>query len=165
LRAGCIWVPINFRLSGPDALEMMASLKVEWIFFHYSLNDHVRGFQRDLPLVKGVVCLDRETAFAPSLDRWLMDAPHAPSFPMRNPADTAAFLSTSGTTGRSKGIVLSNRAFAAMIEGFDAVLPHDAPPVHLVVAPLSHAAASMVLPFGPWRHQHPAGTGRSGRNS
>ncbi len=150
LRAGCIWVPINYRLSGPDALEMAASLKIEWVFFHSSLGDHVRGFQR--ALVRGLVCLDCETEFATSLDRWLIDTPTAvPSFPVRNPADTAALLCTSGTTGRSKGIVLSNRAFAAMIAGFDTVLPHDEPPVHLVVAPLSHAAgvyASCLLAHG-----------------
>ncbi|HUE62915.1 MAG TPA: AMP-binding protein [Rhizomicrobium sp.] len=139
LRAGCVWVPINFRLSGPDALEMAASLKVEWVFFHSSLSDHVRDFQRELPLVRGLVCLDCETDFAPSLDRWMADAP-IPAFPMRNPDDTAALLCTSGTTGRSKGIVLSNRAFATMIASFDAVLPHDEPPVHLVITPLSHAA-------------------------
>ncbi len=150
LRAGCIWVPINYRLSGPDALEMAASLKIEWVFFHSSLGDQVRGFQR--ALVRGLVCLDRETEFATSLDRWLIDASATtPSFPMRSPADTAALLCTSGTTGRSKGIVLSNRAFATMIAGFDAVLPHDEPPVHLVVAPLSHAAgvyASCLLTHG-----------------
>jgi acyl-CoA synthetase (AMP-forming)/AMP-acid ligase II len=152
LRAGGIWVPINYRLSGPDALEMAASLKVEWVFFHSCLSDHVRGFQRNLPHVRGLACLDRETDFAASLDRWLMDTPaRIPSFSMRNPADIAALLCTSGTTGRSKGIVLSNRAFATMIAGFDTVLTHDEPPVHLVVAPLSHAAgvyASCLLTHG-----------------
>jgi acyl-CoA synthetase (AMP-forming)/AMP-acid ligase II len=140
LRAGGVWVPMNFRLSGSDASEMAASLEVEWVFFHSSLSDQVRTFERDLPLLKGLVCLDCETDLAPSLERWIADARAAPSFPLRKPTDTAALLSTSGTTGRSKGIVLSNRAFAAMIAGFDKVLRHEEPPIHLVVAPLSHAS-------------------------
>jgi acyl-CoA synthetase (AMP-forming)/AMP-acid ligase II len=140
LRAGGIWVPINFRLSGPDASEMAASLEVQWVFFHSCLSAHARAFKHDLPLVEGLVCLDCETDFAPSLDRWIAEAPAAPSFPLRKALDTAALLSTSGTTGRSKGIVLSNRAFATMIAGFDKVLRHEEPPIHLVVAPLSHAA-------------------------
>jgi acyl-CoA synthetase (AMP-forming)/AMP-acid ligase II len=140
LRAGCVWVPINFRLSGEDASETLASLQVDWLFFHSSLADKVDSFRDDLPLVRGLVCFDAEVGYAPSFDRWLADAPASVAFPSRTPTDTAAFLCTSGTTGHPKGIVLSNRAFAAMIAGFDTVLRHDQPPVHLIVAPLSHAA-------------------------
>ncbi|MCY0854672.1 AMP-binding protein [Cupriavidus sp. D39] len=47
---------------------------------------------------------------------------------------------SSGTTGKPKGIVLSQLAFTSMIASFDALLPVGEAPIHLVVAPLTHAA-------------------------
>ncbi|HET7085599.1 MAG TPA: AMP-binding protein [Rhizomicrobium sp.] len=140
LRAGCVWAPINYRLSPADAREMAAALEVEWLFFHSLLAAETGAILAEVAGIKGAVCFDRPADFAPDFDSWVEKAPAIAAFPARQAADTAALLCTSGTTGRSKGIVLSNRAFAAMIEGFNKVLQHGEKPVHLIVAPLSHAA-------------------------
>lgn len=140
LRAGCIWAPVSFRVTGVSGVETLAALDLDWIFFHTSLSDEVRTLKQALPGLKGAVCFDGPSELGPDFTNWLAQAPRVTAFPRRTPADTAAFLCTSGTTGKSKGIVLSNHAFSSMIAGFDAVLTHAGRPVHLIVAPLSHAA-------------------------
>ena len=65
--------------------------------------------------------------------------------------DVFAMLTTSGTTGRPKGVMLTHANFECMIASFNADMHFDAPPVHLVAAPLTHAAgmfASSMLAAG-----------------
>jgi acyl-CoA synthetase (AMP-forming)/AMP-acid ligase II len=150
LRAGCIWMPLNHRNGAAATVEALGTLSVDWLFFHSSLAEHVQDAKSVLPTLKGLVALDKSSGFAECLDTWIADAPPT-SFPRGRPEDSAAILLTSGTTGKPKGILLSNRAFATMIAELDIVFQHQIPPVHLVVAPITHAAgiyASTLLASG-----------------
>jgi len=140
LRAGCVWVPLNYRNTGAATLESLERLDVDWVFFHSSLADHIRPARERVPTLKGCICVDAPVGFAENLEQWLARSPRSARFAQRRSQDTAAILSTSGTTGKPKGIVLSNRAFATMVAEYNIMFPEAEPQTHLIVAPLSHAA-------------------------
>jgi acyl-CoA synthetase (AMP-forming)/AMP-acid ligase II len=151
LRAGCVWVPLNHRNTGPATIESLQHLEADWLFFHSSLAEGMRWAGNSVGTIKGLVCLDGPVDFAESLSQWLRRSPQCHSFPRRDSRDTAAILSTSGTTGKPKGIVLSNRAFATMVAEYNIMFPETEPQTHLIVAPLSHAAgiyAATLLGYG-----------------
>jgi acyl-CoA synthetase (AMP-forming)/AMP-acid ligase II len=140
IRAGALWVPINHRNTAAATIESLDAMKVDWLFFHSSLEAAAQQAKASVPSLTGLTCVDQDLSWAPALEEWADLAEALAEFPRRNASDPVAILMSSGTTGKPKGILLSNRAFTTMIASFDAMLPVEAPPVHLVVAPLSHAA-------------------------
>lgn len=140
IKAGGVWVPSNYRNTPADTMQQFLALEVNWLFFHSSMAASVRAIRDDLPLVRGLVCIDADLDFAPSFDRWSNDAHRGVALPRMATDDPMAILTTSGTTGQPKGAVHSSRSWEAMTASFYAMLPFDQRPVHLVVAPLTHAA-------------------------
>jgi acyl-CoA synthetase (AMP-forming)/AMP-acid ligase II len=136
LRAGCVWVALNYRMGANGLREVLSDVAFAGVFSHTSLLPDFDGI--DAPGF-GVVMLDGAVERFPALEQWIPDTA-AEAFPERLALDTAAILLTSGTTGAPKGIEVSNRAFVAMLDDFDAIISYDAPPRHLVVAPITHAA-------------------------
>ncbi len=62
----------------------------------------------------------------------------------------AILISSGGTTGRPKGVQITNRVIETMNGIFWATMPIDAPPVHLMVAPMTHAAGVCSFPLLPY---------------
>ena len=67
------------------------------------------------------------------------DAPDERYHP-KTPQDVVSIPTTSGTTGLPKGVMLTNENWEAMTAAYQIVMRHEAPPVHIVAAPLTHAA-------------------------
>lgn len=152
LRAGCVWAPLNYRMGGPVMRASVESLDIDWLFFHSSLEADLDGVPDRLI---GTVCFDRPAAGAPALLEWLPAAADPDfTYPVRTADDAAELLQTSGTTGQPKGILQANRAFIAMQEAIDATMPIPAPPVHLIVAPISHAAGQYAASLNPHGATH-----------
>ncbi|HWA46602.1 MAG TPA: AMP-binding protein [Hypericibacter adhaerens] len=149
LRAGCVWVPLNFRNTAEATLESLNHLGIDWLFFHSSLAKHLVTLPGAVPTLKGFVALDdeNESPVGMGLRDWIDGFPARTDFPLRRSGDIAAILSSSGTTGKPKGIELPNRAFATMVAQYNIVFPWRDPQIHLVVAPLSHAAGMFVTTF------------------
>jgi acyl-CoA synthetase (AMP-forming)/AMP-acid ligase II len=141
VKAGAVWVPSNYRNVPADTARQLNALEVNWLFFHSSLMGHVAAIRQQIPGVRGYVCIDQGASpFAPGLESWVNDYPQGHPMPARQMDDPMAILTTSGTTGTPKGAVHSHRSFEGMIASYYATLRFDEPPVHLVVAPLTHAA-------------------------
>ncbi|MAA75479.1 MAG: o-succinylbenzoate--CoA ligase [Salinisphaeraceae bacterium] len=154
LRAGCIWLPLNVRNSVYENIEILQRMDAEWLFFHSSKIDEAQQMREQMPELKGLVCLDRETPIAPALQDWApLEGPDATYF-VKGALDTAVMLTTSGTTGRPKGVALPNLAWETMIASYMAVMPYDRPPVHIVAAPLTHAAGCLSGSLLPWGGTH-----------
>ena len=152
LRAGCVWVPINYRMGAAPMASAVESLDVDWLFYHSALEADVAAVA---DRVRGLVCLDQAGTTAPSMDDWLpSELDPAIELPKRSAGDTAALLLTSGTTGTPKGIVVSNHAWVSAQEGFDRLVSYDEAPRHLVVAPITHAAGMYAATLHPHGGTH-----------
>lgn len=140
VRAGALWTPCNFRNTAADTGKQLAAYEAKWIFFHSSLADHIPVIRDLAPSIRGAVCLDQALPDAPALADWIAGPSDQTPFPPRAMDDGVAILSSSGTTGAPKGALQTNRAFETLVATFGITLQFDQPPVHLVVAPLTHAA-------------------------
>ena len=148
LKAGAIWVPINSRNTEQDNARQLAALDAQWLFFHSNVAGQIPYIRDHVPAIEGYVSIDREVPGFDFLQSWCR-APRQPqlAFPRRHPSDHVALLSTSGSTGLPKGVLHTNRSVESMIASYWAMLPFSEPPIHLVVAPLTHAAGHLHYTF------------------
>ena len=145
-RAGCVWVPVNARNGVADNAQLLSQLDVRVIFFHSSFAAEVQALQARCPQLTLAVCIDVRDPNVQSLADWLdrvpsdawVDVPAS-----RN--DTAAIFATGGTTGLPKGAVWGHGQFETLIASTLMAMPPKSPPVHLVTAPLTHAAGCFAL--------------------
>ena len=145
-RAGLIWAPVNARNALEENLYILDNTDVSFLFYHSSFEGSLARIREACPRIRDVVCLD-----GPAFEAWL--APHGGQAPDLGdaPDDVAILISSGGTTGRPKGVQITNRVIETMNSIFWACMPLEAPPVHLMVAPMTHAAGVCsfpMLPFG-----------------
>ena len=93
-----------------------------------------------------MVCLDGPRAGAPSFADWLAAADGDPPAEAEPPDEVVALVGTGGTTGRPKGVMLTDRNLEAMSAITLMSYPFEGRPVYLALAPLTHAAGRAVLP-------------------
>lgn len=147
LRAGCAWMPLNARNSLDDNIYILDSNGCEWLFYHSSFAREIETIRASVPGIKGYVCVDRVNGADPSLEQWYGrfgdDEPYVPL----GPHDIASIWPSGGTTGRSKGVMLTHLNFTTMIANFCAGMSYREPPVHLMAAPMTHAAGCVAFPL------------------
>ncbi|WP_326537426.1 class I adenylate-forming enzyme family protein [Pseudorhodoferax sp.] len=140
VRAGAVSVPLNARNTVHENAEVVAMLDADFLLFHSSFADQAAHFRGVCPRLRGMVCIDAVRPDAPGLLDWCAGQPDAsPDLPYRSD-DVYAMYTTSGTTGKPKGVMLTHQNFECMVAAFQCAMRFDGPPVHLVVAPLTHAA-------------------------
>jgi acyl-CoA synthetase (AMP-forming)/AMP-acid ligase II len=144
-RAGLIWAPVNARNALDENLFILDNTDVEFLFYHSSFEAALERIRKECPKVRKFVCLDR-----PEFDDWLaLYGGQAPDLPDA-PDDVAILISSGGTTGRPKGVQITHRGIETMNSIFWACMPFDGPPVHLMVAPMTHAAGVCSFPMLPY---------------
>ena len=143
VRGANVWVPINARNVVAENAYILDNCDVEVLFYHSEFEDNVAAFRRDCPKIQHYVCIDRVGAGAPFLEDAIADSPETdPDIPERRDAPISIF-SSGGTTGRPKGVLWTNLVWETMIANFYAAMPTRKPPVHLVIAPMTHAAGGV----------------------
>lgn len=60
MRAGAVWVPINYRNAIDANVEYMNYVEMAWLFYHSQFRDSVAEIKRRVPSLRGLICLDRE---------------------------------------------------------------------------------------------------------
>ena len=154
LRAGGVWVPINYRNAADANIEYMKYVEASWLFYHSSFRDSVREMKSRVPSLRHCVCIDRACDGDESLEEFMSRTPaddvQGAANPYGNPDDLMGLVPTGGTTGPAKGVMVTNAAWGTMVE----LAGHywgigDGTPVCLSTAPLSHAAGTVAFAMFP----------------
>ena len=145
-RAGAVWCPINPRNEAAENRELLDLFEVEALLFQSAFDPLVQQIRGDLPRLTTLVCLDGEADGAIGFDEWLAGLDDEPFEP--DPIDDVAVIAgTGGTTGRPKGVVLTNRNLETMSALTLMGYPFEGRPVYLALAPLTHAAGVLSFPI------------------
>ena len=147
LRAGITWLPLNARNTVEENGYILNANECEFLFYHSSFETEVERIRAEVPGLKGWVCLDRPTAQGLALEAWMAEHSAEPLDIPQAPDAVAAILSTGGTTGKPKGVMLTHLNFETMSASFLACMPIEEPPVYLVAAPMTHAAGVTAFPL------------------
>ena len=149
-RAGAVWCPINPRNEAAEIRFVLDAFDCTSLIFHSAYASLVEEMRADLPKLSLLVCLDKPTPYAPSLDAWLDGVADEPT-EIAPVDDTAMIAGTGGTTGQPKGVMLSGRNLETMSALTLMSYPFDGRPVYLALAPLTHAAGVLCFPsVWPW---------------
>jgi fatty-acyl-CoA synthase len=136
-RRGAVWVPVNPRNAAAENRELLALFDCVALFHAPAYGDLVARIAPDLPQLRTVVPLD-------GLDDWLAGEPVA--YDPTPPDDTVMIVGTGGTTGRPKGVQLTDRTIETMTALTLMSYPFEPRPVYLAMAPLTHAAGVLCFP-------------------
>lgn len=141
LRAGCVLVSTNYRNPAADTRQQLSFFGVSWVFYHSSLYEDLDAIRSQLNAVLGFVPLEAATQDGPPLSAWASSVSGRTQLPDTSMDDMIYLGCTGGTTGGGmKGVVHTNRTWELNIANSYALFQFKAPIVHLVVAPLTHAA-------------------------
>jgi acyl-CoA synthetase (AMP-forming)/AMP-acid ligase II len=149
LRAGAVWVPINYRNALEANVEYMNYTGVEWLFYHSGFRDCAREIKARVPSLRHLICMDGQDGDQPSLAEFMEQASGASDLDWAdangNPDGLMGLVPTGGTTGPAKGVKVNNLAWGTMTEMATHYWRSDEPPVCLCTAPLSHAAGTVAF--------------------
>jgi acyl-CoA synthetase (AMP-forming)/AMP-acid ligase II len=149
LRAGCVWVPVSSRNHLDDTVHTMEQTRTTLLFHGAEYGEQVSQLRARCPQLQQTVALDG------GLEDWLAapeDASAVPDVPVAAD-DVATLFSSGGTTGRPKGVMMTHAAWESMVAGTLVLQPHPRP-VHLVAAPMTHAAGGSALAMLPMGATH-----------
>jgi fatty-acyl-CoA synthase len=136
-RRGAVWVPINPRNAAAENRELLELFDCVALFHAPAYADLVAEIAPDLPRLQTVVPLAE-------LAVWLADS--GPAHDATPPDDTVMIVGTGGTTGRPKGVQLTDRNIETMTAIVLMSYPFTGRPVYLAMAPLTHAAGVLCFP-------------------
>jgi acyl-CoA synthetase (AMP-forming)/AMP-acid ligase II len=144
-RCDRVWLSAHTRNPIEVNVEVLAFMDCEFIFFHSSCEQFVPKLKAGLPKVVGFVCIDKESAYGPSLTTWMgvSDVPYRAG--IEDPMATAFIQPTGGTTGPAKAAVHTQRSLEMMFISGRETSRHTPDSRYLAVAPLTHAGGISAL--------------------
>jgi crotonobetaine/carnitine-CoA ligase len=159
VRGGAVAVPINTAYKGQYLRHQLADSGATVVIVQRTLADRVDGVTADLPDLRHVVLVDEHdapgdgTAVTPgrvAVHEWadLLAADAAPPAVTIRPADLGTFVYTGGTTGPSKGCMLSHNYHAALAEQIGICWRRTAEDVVWTPLPLFHYNALVTAVLG-----------------
>lgn len=135
-------VTVNFRLTSPEIAYILEDSKAELLFVGEEYLATILDCRDQLPKLKEIIVINSETD---NLATWIANkSTSRPADRIASPEDRCVQMYTSGTTGKPKGVELSQRAMViAAIEGLTC-WPAMYQPEAAVLAtmPLFHIAAA-----------------------
>ncbi len=144
-RAGAVWCPINPRNEASENRELLDLFDCEALVFQSSFAPLVASIRDELPQVTTWVCLDAEVDGALTWAEFLAGGTDEP-VDVAPVDDVAMIVGTGGTTGRPKGVMLTNTNLETMTALTLMGYPFEGRPVYLALAPLTHAAGVLCFP-------------------
>ena len=135
--AGRVVVPLNTRHAEPELVYALEDSGARIL-----LTDREPGKLSD--------CVERVIRIPDEWEELLAESQQAPLGDGVSEDDLAGLFYTGGTTGASKGVMLSHRNLIANAFHFMAHVPHQKTDATLVMAPLFHAAGSNAVLGNLW---------------
>ena len=145
-RAGAVWCPINPRNAAGENAELLDLFDCAALIFQPAFDGLVAAIAPRLPKLITLVRLGAGDELATGFDAWLDAARDDPSAEADQPDGVVALVGTGGTTGRPKGVMLTDRNLEAMSAITLMSYPFEGRPVYLALAPLTHAAGVLCFP-------------------
>jgi acyl-CoA synthetase (AMP-forming)/AMP-acid ligase II len=151
-RAGGLWVPINSRNTAQSNVDFANTAKVSWLFYHSVFAEAVALMKSQVPTLCRCVCIDQTNGEDLSLEQFMAQYADQPVPDVEyNPEQLVAITGSGGTTGKPKGIVHSALVWETMINAGWQSMPYEGErPVHLMAAPMTHAAGGFAAVLMPW---------------
>ncbi|MCO1654128.1 AMP-binding protein [Pseudonocardia humida] len=136
-RRGAVWVPINPRNAAAENRELLELFDCVALFHSAAYAELVEAIAPQLPGLRTIV---------PLADIGTWTAGERTEYGATPPDDTVMIVGTGGTTGRPKGVQLSDRTIETMTAIVLMSYPFRGRPVYLAMAPLTHAAGVLCFP-------------------
>ena len=145
LAAGKVWVPLNPR-NGRSELDRIIELTAPRVII-FDADCEKKFGPVSAHLVSGK---DGKTTSRASSHMMELIATNKGGVPMRHPAaadDLQAIKFTGGSSGQPKGVMQTYRVFNSCIASMLAAFAFDSDDRHLLAAPMTHGANTMILPI------------------
>ena len=108
-RAQCVWLPINPRNTVAVNADLLGRFDGELLLFHSSFAQQAAQLQAECSGIRSIVCIDGDCGTGTSLERWQEGQQGAFQQQPSSLDDLFAIFPTGGTTGQSKGVMLTHR--------------------------------------------------------
>jgi long-chain acyl-CoA synthetase len=141
-RAGGVTTPVLFLLSEEELRHVLADSEAAYVVTTPEFLPKVQAAAGGVPTVRGVVLAGDEAEG--TLSFAALEAGEEGDLVDAQPDSLAALLYTGGTTGRSKGVMLSHNAMSAAAWAATSVSHDPDLSVSLLPLPLSHAYGLLV---------------------
>lgn len=146
MRSGAVFIPLNARDPIEDIIWFASFCQIEVLVCHEQYAPHLARLQEGIPTLRCVVGLATPLAAnGPCIAEWITQCADQRVAVRRADDDIAIIKSSGGTTGRPKAIMQSHRSLETAYRISNQFMPAKADPVHLVVAPLTHAAGATMV--------------------
>ena len=144
--AGGIFAPLNTRLALPEILDQAADAEPAVLLFDNAFSHHVPAIVAATPSLKGAIFADDGDAPDAALSYEVAIAAATPCADAgRGGDDIACLFYTGGTTGRSKGVMLSHGNL--LFNARNSILLRNSTPdsIRLHAGPMFHLAAGSAI--------------------
>ncbi len=150
---GGVLVPLDYKLTASEQLQLLAHSKAEFLIVEYHLWRAITQAEGFKHLGARVVLVTETPANADlgGAKRWeeFVDA-REPVFVLRNRQDPACIVYSSGTGGRPKGCVLTHENYLEQCMALTALYPFSPGVRYLSILPTNHAIDFMIGFIGPF---------------
>jgi len=146
-RAGSQWVPTNMRNAVAVNAALLRTTECKLLFYHSSLAEQAAQLMQEVPTLLYAVRIDDHPVDGESLTlrKFMTGSNLSCPEPLDDPDRIETVFPTGGTTGLSKAAIWTQRVWESSIKAFWTCLPSTESTVHLVAAPMTHAAGVVAL--------------------
>jgi acyl-CoA synthetase (AMP-forming)/AMP-acid ligase II len=154
-KAGVVAVPLNYRLVPREWAYILGDAGVQVLFAQSEYTGGIDSVRDQLAHVRRYVCIDGDTDADSDADSgserwepmgaWLDATPLDRAALLERGCDDVYQMYTSGTTGRPKGVVISQAALLCTLMQWRLTLPLARGERALIVAPTYHVSGALNL--------------------